>query len=170
MRWIKVLPFPTISSPAIIALAVVLLIICPINGIQAGQLGIKCTEPAVWEGAAVNAIILPYTYTGHGQKPLSETAKELTLLVQMDVLFSMLKYGGVGTTVLSTRKIPSQAWPKNPAHKCPLCNRALPEGKAKAAADSDQGRCRQGRAQKVISRYSHVTTGLLLSIPCRRQS
>jgi hypothetical protein len=108
MRWIKVLPFQTISSPAIIAFAVVLLIICPTHGIQAGQLGIKCTEPAVWEGAAVNAVILPYTYTGHGQKPLSETAKELTLLVQMDVLFSMLKYGGVGTTVLSTRKIPSQ--------------------------------------------------------------
>jgi len=108
MKWIKVLPFPTISGSAIIALAAVLLIICPIHRIHAGQLGINCTEPAVWEGAAVNAVILPYTYTGHGQKPLSKTAKELTLLVQMDVLFSMLKYGGVGTTVLSTREIPLQ--------------------------------------------------------------
>lgn len=73
----------------------------------AGAIGYKCFEPFVWEGAAVNAVILPYRYAGTDER-LSDSAEELTLLVQTNVLFSLLKYGKVGASALSTHGVNPQ--------------------------------------------------------------
>lgn len=71
----------------------------------AGEQAVPCAEPYVWSGAAVNAVIHPYQYTGRDYRPLSETARQLTLLTHMNVLFSMLKYGGVGAVTITTRGV-----------------------------------------------------------------
>ena len=85
-----------------------LLVLCLFSGAQAGAIGIECRKPFVWEGAAVNAVILPYVNMSEDREPLTRAAEELTLLVQMNVLFSMLKYSGVGATVLSVRDVPAE--------------------------------------------------------------
>jgi hypothetical protein len=60
-----------------------------------------CETPRVFSGAAVNALILPYRYTGPKRfYPLSETGDKLSRILQLEVLFSMLKHGDVGSTVL----------------------------------------------------------------------
>lgn len=60
-----------------------------------------CTDPGVFEGAAVNALILPYRYTGTKRHhALSETGVRLTSLLQLEILFSMIKHGSVGATYL----------------------------------------------------------------------
>ncbi|QTF94218.1 hypothetical protein [Halomonas sp. BM-2019] len=61
----------------------------------------SCSEPVVFPGAAVNAVILPYRYTGPDRfNPLSQTGEQLSGLLHLEVLFSMLKYGSVGATQL----------------------------------------------------------------------
>lgn len=85
-----------------------LLLFCATGTAHAGAIGIDCERPFVWKGAAVNAVILPYLNLNEDREPLTRAAEELTLLVQMNVLFSMLKYSGVGATVLSVRERPAR--------------------------------------------------------------
>lgn len=62
----------------------------------------SCEKPRVFSGAAVNAVILPYRYTGPNRyRSLSETGHKLSRLLQLEVLFSMLKHGNVGATELT---------------------------------------------------------------------
>jgi len=60
-----------------------------------------CSQPAVFQGAAINSFVLPYRYVG--AKPAEEVqaaSRELSALVHFEVLFSLLKYGSVGGTDL----------------------------------------------------------------------
>jgi hypothetical protein len=60
-----------------------------------------CSEPAVFQGAAVNSFVLPYRYAGGRRSPELELAsRQIAALVHLDLLFSMLKYGAVGGTDL----------------------------------------------------------------------
>jgi hypothetical protein len=55
-----------------------------------------CDDPRVFGGAALNAVILPFRYTGHSrEQALSEAAQKLTRLVQLDILFSLIKHGSI---------------------------------------------------------------------------
>ncbi len=60
-----------------------------------------CDHPRVFGGAALNAVILPFRYTGHSrEQALSEAAQRLTRLVQLDILFSLIKHGSIGVIEL----------------------------------------------------------------------
>ena len=72
----------------------------------AGEAFVPCEHPSVWPDAAVNAVIMPYRYIGTGRSPAAKTGAELTVLVQTQMLYSMLKYGGVGSTALATSEAP----------------------------------------------------------------
>lgn len=62
---------------------------------QAGMAHLDCRFPMVFGGAAVNVVVLPYTYAG-GSRSLADTGNRLSLLVKLDVLSHILEYGSVG--------------------------------------------------------------------------
>lgn len=62
-----------------------------------------CAHPFVFSDAAVNFVVLPYTNTGSLARPLSKTASQLTLMIETDTIFSILKYGSVGAVRLTVR-------------------------------------------------------------------
>ncbi|MCI0615990.1 hypothetical protein L0244_23645, partial [bacterium] len=59
----------------------------------------KCFTPSVFPGAAINVIILPYS-TETPTHQLGESAQKFTMLMQLEILFSLLKYESVGVTRL----------------------------------------------------------------------
>jgi len=59
----------------------------------------KCSNPSVFPDAAINVVILPYT-TETSTHQLGESAQKFTLLMQLEILFSLLKYESVGVTRL----------------------------------------------------------------------
>ena len=61
---------------------------------------LPCNEARVFGGAAVNALVLPYRYTGKQTSDLKSTGSRLAALIQQETLFAMLKYGRVGATEL----------------------------------------------------------------------
>jgi hypothetical protein len=87
---------------------IVLILICCISGAilfgarpaAAGAPAANCKTPFAFPDAAVNFVVLPYTDSISPHKPLSNTAARLSLLVQMSTIFSILKYGSVGTVRL----------------------------------------------------------------------
>ncbi len=54
-----------------------------------------CRFPMVFEGAAVNVVVLPYRYAGSNDS-LTDLGNRLSLLVKLDVLSHILEYGSVG--------------------------------------------------------------------------
>jgi len=57
-----------------------------------------CESLRVFGGAAVNVALFPYTYTGKDRRQdLSEAARNISLLVQLDVL-GAARYGSIGIT------------------------------------------------------------------------
>ena len=61
----------------------------------AGALNIDCRYPFVFNKAAVNVVLLPYTNTGDSPR-IDETSRQLSLLTQIDALFGIVKFGSVG--------------------------------------------------------------------------
>lgn len=61
----------------------------------AGALNIDCRRPFVFSNAAVNVVVLPYTYAGDSPR-VDETSKQLSLLTQLDALLGIVKFGSVG--------------------------------------------------------------------------
>jgi hypothetical protein len=66
----------------------------------------RCDQPAIFERSAVNVIILPYTLTGRmspeiGKPQFSRTGEKLSVLIQLDSLFSMVKYNSIAVAYLS---------------------------------------------------------------------
>ncbi len=55
-----------------------------------------CERPFVFRDAAVNAVVMPYLYAGRKLESRAQSARNLSLLIQVEVLFSALKYGSVG--------------------------------------------------------------------------
>jgi hypothetical protein len=62
---------------------------------QAGIAHLDCRYPMVFQGAAVNVVVLPYAYTGDNRS-LSNVGNRLSLLIKLDVLSHILDYGSVG--------------------------------------------------------------------------
>ncbi len=60
----------------------------------------SCFEPFVYDRADINTAILQFKYEGRPDKKLSETAVQLSLLIQLDALFSQVKYRSIGVTYL----------------------------------------------------------------------
>jgi hypothetical protein len=70
---------------------------------SAGAPAADCARPFVFPEAAVNFVILPFTNSVSQATPLSQTATDLTLMIQTDTIFSILKYGSVGAIRLVAR-------------------------------------------------------------------
>ena len=62
---------------------------------KAGIAHRDCRFPMVFEGAAVNVVVLPYSYAGKNYS-LTNLGNRLSLLVKLDVLSHILEYGSVG--------------------------------------------------------------------------
>lgn len=60
-------------------------------------------RPFVFSDASVNLVVLPYSYTGTSNEPLSEVGHQLSVLVHLDTLFSILKYGSIGAVQIVVR-------------------------------------------------------------------
>lgn len=56
---------------------------------------VDCRAPYVFPDAAVNVVILPYI-SPYSNEGLSSAARQLTLLMELEALFSILKYESVG--------------------------------------------------------------------------
>jgi hypothetical protein len=62
---------------------------------------LPCNDPAVFQGAAVNTFVLPYRFDGvNPSSDLERATRQVSALVHLEVLFSILKYGAVGGTDL----------------------------------------------------------------------
>jgi hypothetical protein len=66
------------------------------NSALAVQMHQDCRTPLVFEGAAVNVVVLPYRYAGGSNASLTNMGNRLSLLVKLDVLSHILGYGSVG--------------------------------------------------------------------------
>ena len=62
---------------------------------EAGIAHRDCRFPLVFEGAAVNVVVLPYSYAGKNDS-LTNLGNRISLLVKLDVLSHILEYGSVG--------------------------------------------------------------------------
>lgn len=60
-----------------------------------GAMNIDCRRPFVFSKAAVNVVVLPYTYAGDSPR-IDATSRQLSLLTQLDALFGIVKFGSVG--------------------------------------------------------------------------
>lgn len=81
------------SATALLALAT--------PGLALGGAQRPVDDPAVFPGAAVSSFVLPYRYEGTAPTPERVRAgREISALVHLEILFSMLKYGAVGGTDL----------------------------------------------------------------------
>jgi hypothetical protein len=65
--------------------------------VNAGEF-LPCEQPSVFRNAAVNTTILQYT---SDRAPLSEAARQLSQMIQLDMLFSLVKYESVGVEHLN---------------------------------------------------------------------
>jgi hypothetical protein len=70
---------------------------------SAGAPAASCVRPFVFPEAAVNFVVLPFTNSVSQDAPLSRAATHLTLMIQTDTIFSILKYGSVGAVRLVAR-------------------------------------------------------------------
>jgi hypothetical protein len=76
-----------------------LLSLAPWPALAGSQL--PCSEPRVFQGAAVNAFVLPFRYVGNQPTPeLLQASRQISALVHFEILYGMLKYGAVGGTDL----------------------------------------------------------------------
>ena len=85
-----------------VALAVVMAFVAlGTRPVEAGRQG-ACQKPEAFPGAAVNTAVLQYLYEGPGGQQLSATAKQLSHLIQLDTLLSLLKHESIGVTFLQS--------------------------------------------------------------------
>ena len=71
---------------------------------MAAEQGADCRTPEVFSDAAVNAVVLPYEYMGtHDVLERSQAAQRLSLLLQRNTLFLLLKYPGIASVQMVRR-------------------------------------------------------------------
>jgi len=87
-------------NPAWLAAAVVLCLSSPPSA-NGGAMGVPCMRPFVYPAGAVNVLILPYTPAGRVDDDARASASKLGTLLQIQTLFSILKYSGVGVVQLT---------------------------------------------------------------------
>ncbi len=59
-----------------------------------------CSDPFVYNGAAVNVVVLPYAYTLAPGQQFRDMGEKLAALVQADTLYSILKFDSIGVVRL----------------------------------------------------------------------
>jgi hypothetical protein len=94
--------FPTIGHghfPRFAVLMIVMGALAP--AARAGAPMVSCDHPFVFSNAKVNAVILPYTYSGEAERPLSVAAQKLSGLIYLNTLFSLLKFQSIGAVQLT---------------------------------------------------------------------
>lgn len=84
---------------ALLAAASLSLVLMP--RAQAGMVT-DCNHLPDFEGAAVTTLVLQYEYAGRPGDRLSEAARNLSLLIQMDSLLTQLKYRNIGVAFVQT--------------------------------------------------------------------
>jgi hypothetical protein len=92
---------PTVA-PFKLALVRLLLALAAIAAMPAyaGSM-LPCSQARVFTGAALNSFVLPYRYVGERATPeLLQASRQISALVHFEILFNLLKYGGVGGTDL----------------------------------------------------------------------
>ena len=68
--------------------------------LHAGIPAVDCLHPTVFPGAAVNVVLLPFATRTSDQKQVASAAQRLTVLMQFETLFSILKFNEVGVVRL----------------------------------------------------------------------
>ena len=63
---------------------------------NAGVPRVSAKKPFVFSDAAINVVVLQYTYVGKDEWRFSETGERLSLLIQQSILHSILKFRSVG--------------------------------------------------------------------------
>ena len=66
---------------------------------EAGMMA-SCDQPAVFPGAALNVVVLPYKADRAVGRPLGGPARELGLLIQLNSLLTLGRYGSLGAVYL----------------------------------------------------------------------
>src|SRR5258708_2433869 len=74
-----------------------------VSAAHAGAPEVSCSKPFVFRSAGVNAVILPYTYSGAADRPLDAAGQDLSSLIYLNTLFSILKFESVGAVQLVAR-------------------------------------------------------------------
>lgn len=87
------MPIPSSTRPWYFSALMMLLFV---YSAEAGIAHQDCRSPVVFEGAAVNIVVLPYRYAGGNNSSLSNMGNRLSLLVKLNVLSHILEYGSVG--------------------------------------------------------------------------
>jgi len=64
----------------------------------------SCDEPAVFPGAALNVVVLPYKADRAVGRPLRGPARDLGLLLQLNSLLTLGRYGSLGAVYLHSRE------------------------------------------------------------------
>jgi hypothetical protein len=82
--------------------------------IEAGMVNVRCDEPFVFRDAAVNVVVMPYNDPTEPRRPLSAAGARLSYLVQVDTLFSIVKFGSVGAVQMAPGPEckPPEVWAK----------------------------------------------------------
>jgi hypothetical protein len=75
-------------------------LLLPARGAEAGAAS-PCAQPFVFSGAAVNVVVLPYA-EDKVALDLGKAGRQLALLLQLDSLFVLGKYGSLGAVYLTT--------------------------------------------------------------------
>ncbi|MGH6879418.1 MAG: hypothetical protein ACREFM_00765 [Hypericibacter sp.] len=85
----------------LVLLAVASLSLVLVPRAQAGMVT-DCNHLPDFEGADVTTLVLQYEYAGRPGDRLSEAARNLSLLIQMDSLLTQLKYRNIGVAFVQT--------------------------------------------------------------------
>jgi hypothetical protein len=86
-----------------------------------------CSHLPDFEGADVTTLVLQYEYAGRPGDPLSEAARNLSLLIQMDSLLTQLKYRNIGVAFVQTD--PYAPTPCTPERVAQEMQRHIPSGR-----------------------------------------
>ena len=82
--------------------------------LDAGMVNVRCEAPFVFRDAAVNVVVMPYNDPTEPERPLSAAGARLSYLLQVDTLFSIVKFGSVGAVQMAPGPAckPSEVWAK----------------------------------------------------------
>lgn len=78
---------------------VAVLVLLALSGHAEAGMVSPCDSPGIFRGAAVNVVLLPYTYTGTGDRRRGEAARNVSFLMQFEMLANA-RYGSLGVPVL----------------------------------------------------------------------
>ena len=76
--------------------SLVLMSLLAVSSAEAVMAHRDCRTPLVFDGAAVNVVVLPYRYASGSNASPSNMGNRLSLLIKLDVLSHILDYGSVG--------------------------------------------------------------------------